>query len=119
MPTCVSDASITASASRSVILRERSGAPGRGGGSTGGSRAAAATAARAAGELRGIAVAHARGVEADAREQLVDARADARGRPAEKLRHRRDVLADRPVREEADLLDDVPDPSTELRRILS
>src|SRR5207237_3484213 len=73
--------------------------------------------ALATGELRGIPVAHAPGVEADEREQLFDARADARGRPAEKLRHRRDVLADRPVWEEADLLDDVPDPSPELRRI--
>src|SRR4029077_18266874 len=72
----------------------------------------------AARKLRGISVAHARGLEADERKELVDARADARARPAEKLRDRRDVLADRPVRKKADLLDDVADPPSKLGRIL-
>src|SRR4029079_11602989 len=38
-------------------------------------------------------------------EQLGDARGDTPLVPAEELRHRADVLGDRPVREEADLLD--------------
>src|SRR6266566_1414871 len=74
--------------------------------------------ALAARELRRIPVAHARGIETDEREELVDADSNARGRPAEKLRDGRHVLADGSVREEADLLDDVPDAPAELGRIL-
>src|SRR5439155_8496336 len=66
--------------------------------------------ALAARELSGVALAVAR-LEADELQQLRDARADARLLPAEEPRHGRDVVADRHVREEAHLLDHVPDPS--------
>src|SRR5207245_2973583 len=68
----------------------------------------------AARELRRIAVAHARRIEADKREELVDAGSNARVGPAEKPRDRGHVLADGSVREEPDLLDDVADPPAKL-----
>jgi hypothetical protein len=52
--------------------------------------------------------------EADQREQFVDARGDARSAPAEKPRHRRNVRGDGLMREQAHLLDHVPDPAPEL-----
>ena len=83
----------------------------------GGERARDADAlALAAGELRRVAVAHLVGVEADELEQLVDAGGDALPCPSRELRHGRDVLADRAVREQADLLDDVADLAPQLRR---
>ena len=69
--------------------------------------------ALAAGQLGGEAVAHL-WVEPDQVQQLVDARIDARLVPADELRDGRDVLADRPVREQADLLDDVADVAAQL-----
>ena len=62
-----------------------------------------------AGELLGIALRELRGVEADHVEQFVDARADLCLRPSQELRDGGDVLRDGPVREQADLLDHVPD----------
>src|SRR5437867_2874760 len=129
MPTCVSDTSISESASRSVIAGERTGAPSSREGSTGGPSSAPPTGRSprrlrrrplplAARKLRRIAVAHAGGVETDEREQLVDAGARARLWPSEKLGDRRHVLADGSVRKETDLLDDVPDAPAELGRIL-
>jgi hypothetical protein len=66
-------------------------------------------------ELRGVAV-HELGIERDQLHQPGDARLAAVRVPAEQLRHGRDVLADRPVREEPDLLDDVADLAPELGR---
>jgi len=66
-------------------------------------------------ERAGQAVAIARGFEAYEREQLVDARGDARCVPAQQLRHDRDVLPDREMREEPDRLDRVADPAPQLR----
>ena len=63
----------------------------------------------AARELAGVAVAVLAGLEANDREQLLRPLALARLRPAEEARDRPDVLADRLVGEEADLLDDVAD----------
>ena len=65
--------------------------------------------ALAAGELRRVAVAHLLRVHPDQLEQLVGALGHARLVPAEQARDGRDVLGDRQVREEADLLDDVAD----------
>ena len=80
----------------------------------GGERAGHADAlALAARELGGIAVAQ-RAFEPDEVEQGVDALGDPRARPAEQARHRRDVLADRLVREQPDLLDDVADLAPQL-----
>src|SRR5581483_3861945 len=64
-------------------------------------------------ELRRVAAGVAR-VEPDELEQLRDARADPRLLPAEQAGHGRDVVADRHVREEADLLDHVADPAAQL-----
>src|SRR5439155_21781967 len=63
----------------------------------------------AARKLRRIPVAHARWIEADEREELVDAGSNTRGSPAEELRDGRHGLADGSVREEAALRDDVAD----------
>ena len=60
-----------------------------------------------AGELRGVAAAVRARVEPDQLEQLVDPRLRLVAVPAEQVRDRRDVRADRLVREEADLLDHV------------
>ena len=65
--------------------------------------------ALAAGELRGVAVARLGRVEPDELDELVDAGADALAGPAQHARHGGDVLGDRLVREEADLLDRVAD----------
>ena len=70
--------------------------------------------ALAAGELRGIAVARLGGIEPDELDELVDAGADALARPAQHARHGGDVLGDRLVREEADLLDRVADLAAQL-----
>ena len=69
-----------------------------------------------AGELRRVAV-PVTGLEPDELEQLVDALPDPRPRPAEQARDDRDVVSDRHVREEADLLDHVADPAPELGRV--
>jgi hypothetical protein len=71
--------------------------------------------ALAAGELRGVAVAEVAG-QADDPQQLLDALVRAALVPAEQVRDGRDVLADRLVREEADLLDHVADLAPQLRR---
>ena len=63
----------------------------------------------AAGELLGIALQEDRRVEIDHVEQLGSALARLRRRPAEQVRHDADVLLDRHVGEQADLLDDVAD----------
>ena len=82
----------------------------------GGQRAGHADAlALAAAELGGVAVAHVR-VEADELEQLVDAPADPGAVPALQARDGGDVVADRLVREEADLLDRVADVAPQLGR---
>jgi hypothetical protein len=67
----------------------------------------------AAGELRGIAVAHLER-QPDELEQLVDALADALLVPAEHARQRGDVVGDRAVREQADVLDRVADVAPQL-----
>ena len=46
-------------------------------------------------ELRWVAAGHLLGVEPDQRSSSCHARCDARPRPAEQMRHRRDVLGDR------------------------
>ena len=80
----------------------------------GGERAGDADAlALAAGELGGVAVAEVAG-QADQLEQLLDARGGALLVPAEQLRDGGDVVADRPVREQADLLDHVADLAPQL-----
>ena len=88
---------------------------------TGGSAASArATPTRCfwpARELARKAVAVGRRFHADQCQQLVDARGDLAGIPAEELRHRRDVLGDRPVREQPDLLDHVTDMAAERHRV--
>src|SRR5690349_5723555 len=61
----------------------------------------------AAGKLMRVAVAIVGGVESDKREQLVDALGDALVVPLPQPRHRADIGADRHVREQARLLDDV------------
>ena len=71
--------------------------------------------ALAAGELRGVALAVVALGQADEVEQLVDrARGSRCLRPAEQARHGGDVVRDRHVREEPDLLDHVADPAPEL-----
>jgi hypothetical protein len=65
----------------------------------------------AAGELCGIAL-RVVAIEADELEQLRDARARPRLRPAEQARHRGHVVGHGQVREQADLLDDVADPAS-------
>jgi hypothetical protein len=67
-----------------------------------------------AGQLLRVAVPVLARGHVDDLEQLVDARVDAGPVPAEQLRHRRDVLRDRPVREQPDPLDDVADPASQL-----
>ena len=69
----------------------------------------------AAGELAREAVAVLRRIEADEAEQLLGALLLAFLRPAQQARHGRHVLADRLVREQADLLDHVADAPAELR----
>ena len=71
--------------------------------------------ALAARELAGVAVAIARRVEPDERQELVGALPLPRRRPAQQAGHRGDVVGDRLVREEADLLDDVADAAPQLR----
>ena len=73
--------------------------------------------ALAAGELRRIAARHLLGVEADQREQLLHARVGAVLLPAEQPRHGRDVLGDRQVREQPDLLDHVADLAAQLAHV--
>ena len=68
-------------------------------------------------ELVRIAVAVLRGIEPDEVEELVDARALPLLVPSEHLRHRRDVVFDRLVREQPDLLDHVADASTQMHRV--
>ena len=68
-------------------------------------------------ELMRIAVAVLRGIEADEVEEFVDARPLPVLVPSEHLRHRRDVVFDRLVREQPDLLDHVADASTQMHRI--
>ena len=70
----------------------------------------------AAGELRRVAVAEL-GVEADQLEQLGDAGRGPVLLPAQQLRHGGDVLGDRAVGEEADLLDHVADLAPQLGRV--
>ena len=83
----------------------------------GGERAGDADAlALAAGQLRRVAVAPSPRSSADELEQLVDARADALLVPAEQLRDGGDVVGDRLVREQADLLDHVADLAPQLGR---
>ena len=62
-----------------------------------------------AGQLSGIAVAHAIPVETDEVEQLLNARRDATLAPAEQARNRGHVLGDSLMREQPDLLDHVAD----------
>ena len=69
-----------------------------------------------AGELAREAVAEVR-IEPDQVEQLADALVGALPVPAEQLRDRGDVLGDRPVREQADLLDHVADLPAQLGRV--
>jgi hypothetical protein len=72
------------------------------------------TLALAAGDLRGVAGAVVPRGQVDEVEQLVHAGSDLGLRPAEQTRNRADVLRDRHVREEPDLLDHIPDPAAEL-----
>jgi hypothetical protein len=67
-------------------------------------------------ELRRVAPRHLVR-QADQLEQLGDARVDAAAVPAEHARQRGDVLADRLVREQPDLLDHVADLAPQLRRL--
>ncbi len=67
-------------------------------------------------ELGRIAVGDLR-IERDQLHQLLDAGATTLLGPAQQARDRGDVLADRPVREEADLLDHVADLAPQLRRV--
>ena len=69
-----------------------------------------------AGQLLGVATAVDRRVHADEVEHLVDAGLDPVAAPLEQLRDRRDVLRDRQVREQPDLLDDVADAPAQLVR---
>ena len=71
----------------------------------------------AAGELGRVAVAVERRVEADERQQLLGARPLPRRGPPEQARHDGHVGADRLVREEAHLLDDIADLAPELGRV--
>jgi len=66
-----------------------------------------------AGQLRRVAAGHL-ALEADQVEQLLDARRDAPLVPAQELRDRGDVVSDRAVREQADLLDHVADVAPQL-----
>ena len=70
----------------------------------------------AAGELRRVALAEL-GVEPDQLQQLGRAGPGPLLLPAEQLRHGADVLGDRAVGEEADLLDHVADLPPQLRRV--
>ncbi len=72
--------------------------------------------ALAAGQGGGIATGVGGRVQPDQLQQLVDARRDARRRPAQQARHDGHVVGHRHVREEADLLDDVADPPSQLDR---
>ena len=84
----------------------------------GGERARHADAlALPAREMARIAVEELSGLEADQRQHFLDARRDPRGGPAEQLRHGGDVLRDRHVREQPDLLDDVADAAAQLDRV--
>src|SRR6185503_20901051 len=64
-------------------------------------------------ELRRIARREPRWFETDEREQLLGPGVDARVRPTEQSGHSGDVLGDRLMREEPDLLDDVTDAAAE------
>ena len=85
------------------------------GGSAASARATPDALALPAGQLRRVAVAQL-GAERGQLEQLVDPSLHLFLVPAEQLRHDRDVLADREVREQADLLDHVADPAPQLGR---
>ena len=87
-------------------------------GRVGGERAGHADAlALSTGELVREAAAVGPHGQADQLEHLFHAASGAGTVPAEELRHRRDVGLDRPVRQQADVLDDVPDPAAELHRV--
>ena len=64
-----------------------------------------------------IAVAVLIGIEADELEELVDTRALPLLVPTEQPRHGRDVVFDRLVREQPDLLDDVTDAPAQLHGV--
>ena len=84
----------------------------------GGKRAGEADALLlAAGELMRAAVAEGRRIELDQGHQFVDALVDALLRPAEQARHGGDVVADAPVRKQADRLDDVAETAAQRDRI--
>src|SRR5207244_1362083 len=68
----------------------------------------------ATGELARVAAKVAGGVEPDELQQFARALADARLRPSEQPRDRADVVLDRHVREQPDLLEDVTDPAPQL-----
>src|SRR6201999_1349359 len=70
-----------------------------------------------AGELARVPIRDILGVERDQLQHLLDASLDPVLMPAEQLWHRRDVLADALVREQADLLDHVADLAPQVRRI--
>ena len=69
-------------------------------------------------ELRRVPLRVPARVEADERKQLGHPCVDARRGPGEQPRHRGDVLGDGLMREQPDLLDDVPDPPPERDGIL-
>ena len=71
-----------------------------------------------AGKLRRKPVAVLRNVEPHERNELIDALRDARAVPAEQARHRRNVVPDRHVGQQPDLLDDVADAAPKRDRIL-
>ena len=66
------------------------------------------------GELARVPAAEVARLQAHQVQQLVHPRVDPRAFPAEDLGHDRDVVGDREVREQPDLLDDVPDPAPQL-----
>ena len=68
-------------------------------------------------ELAGIAVAVPGRIEADQGQQLVDAVTNSAAFPAQQARDDRHVVADRQVRQQAHLLDDVADPPPQLDRV--
>ncbi|CAN5256622.1 hypothetical protein BH20ACT8_BH20ACT8_12860 [soil metagenome] len=70
--------------------------------------------ALATGQLLGVAVPVPGVIQPDGLEQLVDACADLVVGPLEEPRHRGDVVRDRHVGEQADLLDDIADAAAQL-----
>ncbi len=84
----------------------------------GGERARDTDALRlAARQFVRVAVEELRRLERQHREELLGAAATPVGAPAEEARHDADVLGDRHVRKEADLLDHVADRASQLDRI--